>query len=431
MRKTKRTWPRRSISDLIARKVLYIGDGYRAKNAEMGPVGLPFARAGNINGGFHFQGADLLDESNVRKAGNKLSQPADIVFTSKGTVGRFAFVRLDTPRFVYSPQLCFWRVLDQLVIDARFLFSWVHGPEFLDQVHSVKGLTDMADYVSLSDQRRMHITLPPLEEQKRIASVLSAYDDLIENNTRRIKILEEMAQMLYREWFVHFRFPGHEKVRTVESELGPIPEGWTVKCVKDVSSYINRGISPKYDDDADGWVLNQKCIRDHRLNLGPSRRQSKPVPSEKVVRKGDILINSTGIGTLGRVAQVHRELKNFTVDSHVTIVRPAKHSDYLGELAIELEPQFEAAGVGSTGQTELGRERIAGTQFVCPPAELQARYSEHAAALHQLSTRLLQKNENLRTTRDLLLPKLISGEIPVPPADDIAAAIEEEIALHA
>ena len=271
--------------------------------------------------------------------------------------------------------------------------------------------------------RETDIALPPLPVQQRIASILSAYDDLIENNTRRIENLEEMAQMLYREWFVNFRFPGHEQVRMVESELGSIPKGWTVCGLKDVTSFISRGISPTYDDSADGWIINQKCIRDRRLNLGPARRQSKPVPSEKVVRKGDILINSTGVGTLGRVAQVQHEVSNITVDSHVTIVRPSQHPDYIGEVAFELEPTFEAMGVGSTGQTELGRERIGGIMFVCPPEPLQSAFSGHASPLHQLVVLLLGKNENLRATRDFLLPKLISGEIPVEAAEEAAAEL--------
>ena len=79
------------------------------------------------------------------------------------------------------------------------------------------------------------VRIPPHWAQEKIASILSAYDDLIENNTRRIKILEQMAQMLYREWFVNFRFPGHEKVKIVESELGLIPEGWTVRNVEAAS----------------------------------------------------------------------------------------------------------------------------------------------------------------------------------------------------
>ena len=131
--------------------------------------------------------------------------------------------------------------------------------------------------------------MPPIPNhqiQNRIADTLCTYDDFIENNTRRIKILEEMAQMLYREWFVNFRFPGHEEVRMGDSELGPIPAGWSVRRVKDVASFIGRGISPTYDDSADKWVINQKCIRDRRLNLEPARKQSKLIPLERIVRKG-------------------------------------------------------------------------------------------------------------------------------------------------
>src|SRR5262245_19940507 len=96
-------------SELIRKGALDIGDGYRAKNSEMGPSGLPFARAGNVNNGFQFDEADILSEESVKLAGDKVSRNGDITFTSKGTFGRFAFVRKDTPRFVYSPQLCYWR----------------------------------------------------------------------------------------------------------------------------------------------------------------------------------------------------------------------------------------------------------------------------------------------------------------------------------
>src|SRR5689334_10528357 len=98
--------------DLMKSGVLEIGDGYRAENSELADNGLPFARAGNINNGFLFDDAELLCEESVKKAGNKISRPGDIVFTSKGTVGRFAFVRPNTQKFVYAPQLCYWRVLD-------------------------------------------------------------------------------------------------------------------------------------------------------------------------------------------------------------------------------------------------------------------------------------------------------------------------------
>ncbi|HXT34357.1 MAG TPA: restriction endonuclease subunit S, partial [Chloroflexota bacterium] len=166
--------------------------------------GLPFARAGNINGGFHFEDADCFPLEHISKCGAKVSQQGDVVFTSKGTVGRFAFVREDTPQFVFSPQLSFWRVLDDTLINSRFLYYWMTSREFFLQFAGVKSQTDMAEYVSLQDQRHMHITLPPLSEQRAIANVLGTLDDKIELNRRMNATLEEMARALFRSWFVDF-----------------------------------------------------------------------------------------------------------------------------------------------------------------------------------------------------------------------------------
>ncbi len=118
------------ISELLNRRVLFIGDGYRAKNVEFGSTGLPFARVGNIGakGELDLQGVNMFPEKDLHKVGNKISQPGDIAFTSKGTVGRFIFVKENMQRFVYSPQISFWRVLDCTEIEPRFYyFGCVEG----------------------------------------------------------------------------------------------------------------------------------------------------------------------------------------------------------------------------------------------------------------------------------------------------------------
>lgn len=117
--------------DLIGRKLLVIGDGYRAKTSELCAEGVPFARARNIQPGFEVFDDDRFPSSKLHKVGERVSRPGDVVFTSKGTVGRFAFVRNDTPMFVYSPQLCFWRSLDIEAIVPRFLYYWMTSREFL------------------------------------------------------------------------------------------------------------------------------------------------------------------------------------------------------------------------------------------------------------------------------------------------------------
>lgn len=102
-------WEEHQVELLLREGALLINDGYRAKNSELSNTGIPFARAGNIDGGFHFEDADRVPALTLAKVGLKRSLPGDVVFTSKGTVGRFAFVREGTPEFVYSPQLCYWR----------------------------------------------------------------------------------------------------------------------------------------------------------------------------------------------------------------------------------------------------------------------------------------------------------------------------------
>lgn len=184
------------VSSLIERGVLEVGDGYRAKNTELGNPGIPFARAGDINGGFLFDEADRILDMNVPRAGRKVSEPGDIVFTSKGTVGRFAWVRETTQRFVYSPQLCFWRVLRPELLSARYVYRWMQTRAFLDQVDQVKGTTDMADYVSLSNQKRMRVTIPPIDRQRRYDELAGPIDELVGNLTDRTQRLRAARDLL-------------------------------------------------------------------------------------------------------------------------------------------------------------------------------------------------------------------------------------------
>jgi type I restriction enzyme S subunit len=144
---------------LIEEGLLAIGDGYRAKNSELGEPGLPFIRAGDLVNGFDTRGADVLMQGSVVKAGEKVSRPGDVAFTSKGTVGRFARVTEFTQPFVYSPQVCFWRSLDHGRLSPAILYCWMQSDDLRSQIESVAGQTDMAPYVSLRDQRAMEVPI--------------------------------------------------------------------------------------------------------------------------------------------------------------------------------------------------------------------------------------------------------------------------------
>lgn len=163
---------RTPIGKLIEDHVLYISDGLRAKNSELAADGLPFARARNLNDGFDFTSADRVPESVAGAVRAKCSAPGDVVFTSKGTVGRFAFVDPWIEPFVYSPQLCFWRSLDHDRLPPVVLFWWMQGTDAKRQLDALKGQTDMADYVSLRDQRSMTMPLPQRDTIRPLAAAL-------------------------------------------------------------------------------------------------------------------------------------------------------------------------------------------------------------------------------------------------------------------
>jgi type I restriction enzyme S subunit len=304
-------------------------------------------------------------------------------------------------------------------LDAGFLRYWLQGPEFNRQAFATKGATDMADYINLRDQRRMRITLPPKATQRRIAAVLSAFDELIELNERRIELLEGLVRLLYREWFVHFRFPRHDHAEFADSELGPIPEGWTVGQIADIAPGLTRGISPKYAQDGNWTVINQRCIRNQRVTLSTSRRHEGSVSDAKRVRFGDILINSTGVGTLGRIAMFLDDDAAMTADSHVTIARPRSPdlNPWFGLHMLNREGEFQTMGTGSTGQTELSRTAVGALPLAIPPRPLLRRFADFSWPLLKPLPTLAQILEKFAVTRDLLLPRLITGRLDISDVD--------------
>ena len=184
-------------TELVEAGVMVINDGYRAKRSELGSSGLPFVRAGNLHDdGVDLSGADILRDESVLRAGSKVSQPLDVAFTSKGTVGRMTLVSAESSQFVYSPQVCFWRATNTAMLSPHVLYHWMRSDEFFDQVDRVKGQTDMADYVSLTDQRRMRITLPLGERQNGIRDKLSLLHDRIAATSLESQTLSKTRNLL-------------------------------------------------------------------------------------------------------------------------------------------------------------------------------------------------------------------------------------------
>jgi type I restriction enzyme S subunit len=326
--------------------------------------------------GFDFisnQEMNRVELSEAELAANAL-EDGDLLFGRRSLVeagaGKCSIV-VDPPEMLTFESSIIRVRLNKQDVNPRFFYYYFRSPEGRGRIRSIVSGTNVKG-IRGSDLKKLPVARPPKDVQDEISGVLSAYDDLIENNRRRMVLLEESARLLYREWFVRLRFPGHEHTHIVEG----MPEGWIKKPIGELTCFLKRGISPHYDDAAVGLVINQKCIRDGRLNLNLARRQSREYNSERQVEMGDVLVNSTGEGTLGRVAQVKSPIENCTVDSHVTIVRPLTGIPihYFGLAIMAWEPQFSTMGRGATNQTELSPTAIGKAEIMMPTKILAEQF---------------------------------------------------------
>ncbi|WP_375593391.1 hypothetical protein ABWI00_15180 [Algihabitans albus] len=250
--------------------------------------------------------------------------------------------------------------------------------------------------------------------------------------------LEEIARTVFRAWFVDFepvraKAAGATSFRGMPqnlfntlpdsfspSEIGDIPTGWTVKPLSElVSQPVTRGLAPKYTKAGGVAVLNQKCVRNWEVNLDLGRRHDAEVKplKDKSVERFDILVNSTGVGTLGRVAQVYHLNEETTVDSHLSLVKPDSQKIapiLLGINLTEREDEIERLGHGSTGQTELNRHKLGELGVLVPKEEFQSGFEDFALPLVERKTSNTHEVSVLSSMRDTLLPKLISGELKAP-----------------
>lgn len=292
----------------------------------------------------------------------------------------------------------------------EYIGYYMRLPSFRGEFRAFSTMTTRASLRN-EDLLGLEVKLPSIEIQKQIADILSAYDDLIENNQRQIKLLEEAAQRLYKEWFVDLRFPGHENTKIVDG----VPEGWSKSTVFEVSAILRRGISPKYNENARGIVINQKCIRQTIVSYDEARTQEKKYPAELELKEADIAICSTGAGTLGRVGQIYEVRENTTLDSHVTLIRANEKigQQYLFWSLKMQQDYLMSAGKGSTNQLELSRETIENCKILMPEQKIAEQAEKNFVAIHNKMKECSMQIARLREARDLLLPKLMSGEVEV------------------
>ena len=308
--------------------------------------------------------------------------------------------------------------------DPRFIWSIVSSQRYQELFFR---LADGAAQPNMSGGQieGLEIPNPPIEVQRRVGAILSAYDDLIENNTRRIAILEEMARRIYEEWFVRFRFPGHDGERMVESELGLVPEGWEVAELGQLAEVnarsVRRGAEPTEIRYVDISSVSTGSIDNKESMLFADA----PGRARRIVRDGDVIWACVRPNRKSYSLVVDPE-PNLLVSTGFAVLSPiAAPSSFIyqcvttDDFVSHLVNHAEGAAYPA-----VGAEDFATAKVLKPANDLVKAFDRIAGPMMRLVATLQVKNANLRTTRDLLLPKLISGELDVsslPEPESLAA----------
>jgi type I restriction enzyme S subunit len=304
--------------------------------------------------------------------------------------------------------------VDQHLADARFVYRYFRLPSTVERITKLATGAGVP-HINLGTLKAFEIKLPRVEEQARIADVLSRYDDLIENNRRRIALLEEAARQLYREWFVRLRFPGHEHTRIVDG----VPEGWERRSLIDCVKFLSGGTPSKqrteFWDGEIPWVssgeMTEARLYDTPLHISQDGAQA----GSRLVVPGTILIVVRGMSLAKefRLAVATREMA-FNQDLKALQCRPGIDSTIIfHSLFAAREHIRELSTEAAHGTKKLETAVLEALPVLLPTPALQQAFREMTEASDAQRDNLYHQNQKLRAARDLLLPRLMSGEIPV------------------
>lgn len=387
-------------------------------------LGEHFAAAGThivLTPGNFFEGGGFKHKGDKEKwyrgpipADYVLSE-GDLIVTmteqAEGLLGSSAIV----PRgglYLHNQRLGLIQVRDAEKFDKHFIYYLFNSKPVRQQI---RGSASGAKIRHTAPSRiaDVDVSIPPAPAQRRIVGILSAYDELIENGQRRIKILEAMARALYREWFVHFRFPGHASVPRVPSPLGEIPQGWEVCAFTELADVLSGG-TPKTDvagywngeipfftprDAPDCFYVHD--TDKHTTALGLSKCASELYPPDTVF--------ITARGTVGKVALPSAPMA-MNQSCYALRGKSGIAQRFLFLMTLQ-QVDYLRTNVGGATFDTIVVETFRRMQVVKPPRELVASFTRRSDAVFDQVNTLQRQIQNLRRTRDLLLPRLLSGQI--------------------
>lgn len=391
------------------------------KTAPTQDTGYPSIRTPNIGRGhFILDGVNRVSEETYRSWTRRaIPQAGDLIMAREAPVGNVAMIPPGLQPCLGQRTLLIRP--DRSRVEPAFLNYLLNGPHIQGLIHAKTNGATVA-HLNMKDVRTMQLPeLPPLPTQRRIAGILSAYDELIENSERRIKILESMARALYREWFVYFRFFGHESVPRVPSPLGEIPQGWEHTTFARAAVFENgdRGKNyPSGSDFIDDGIpfINAGHLVDGAVNL----EDMNYIAEEKFgqlrsgkIRKGDLLFCLRG--SPGRTARTAR-ISRGAIASSLVIIRPTHLTNeaflyytLIGEIGKQMASELN----NGAAQPNVSVGSVQKYPLIIPPIDLLGEFKKSIDPIWGQTEILRDQLSNLRKQRDLLLPRLLSGQIDV------------------
>ena len=320
--------------------------------------------------------------------------------------------------YLHNQRLGLVRLRDSAEADTRFIYYLFNSKPVRQQIRASASGTKIR-HTAPSRIADVKVRVPEKATQCRIAGILSAYDDLIENSGRRIKILEEMARSLYREWFVHFRFPGSESVPRVSSPLGDIPQGWEVKKLGDICTRMESGGTPKrstveyWDDGEIDWYKTGELwdgflFEAQEKITARGQRES----TARLFEPGTILMAIYGSPTVGRMGILTTRASCNQAALGIVADKRIISQAYLYFILYSLRDHFNSLAQGAA-QQNISKEKVSGAMAVVPSRQVLDSFDSQAVPIFEQVRMLQQQTQNLRRTRDLLLPRLLSGQIEV------------------
>jgi type I restriction enzyme, S subunit len=336
-------------------------------------------------------------------------EPPGVVTGRSGSLGVVQYV--DDRYWPHNTAL--W-VKDFKGNDPKFVYYCMQGLDF-GRFNAGAGVPTL----NRNHLDSLEVNVPPLSIQRCIAGILSAYDDLIENSQRRIKIQESIALALYREWFVHFRFPGHESVPRVPSPVGGIPKGWEVKKLGDICTRMESGGTPKrstveyWDSGEINWYKTGELwdgflFEAQEKITARGQRES----TARLFDPGTILMAIYGSPTVGRMgiltthASCNQAALGLVADKRII------SQTYLYFVLYSLRDHFNGLAQGAA-QQNISKEKVSGALAIVPSREVLDLFDIQAVPIFEQLRTLQRQIQNLRRTRDLILPRLLSGQIDV------------------